>query len=124
MNRISFKKILVILLGFGVLGACEDKFTEMNTNPNGIAPEAANPNLLMTTVLASAAQNYLDLGFNDMAGTMQHTHRRMDGSVGTITTIGVHATGVAGMEFSGTMLYSKKEPKTWAMISFAGCHLR
>lgn len=75
MNRISFKKILVILLGFGVLGACEDKFTEMNTNPNGIAPEAANPNLLMTTVLASAAQNYLDLGFNDMAGTMQHTQK-------------------------------------------------
>lgn len=74
-NRISIKKVLVLVLCFGVLGACEDKLTEMNINPNGIDPSTANPNQLLPSVLAPAAQTYLDLGFGDMAGTMQHTQK-------------------------------------------------
>lgn len=74
-NLLKIKKTFVIILGLCIIAACEDKLTEMNVNPNGIDPASANPNLLMPSVLAPAAQTYLDLGFNDMAGTMQHTQK-------------------------------------------------
>lgn len=74
-NLSSIKKTLLIILGFCVVAACDEKLTEMNINPNGIDPATANPNLLMPAVLAPAAQTYLDLGFNDMAGTVQHTQK-------------------------------------------------
>ncbi len=47
----------------------------MNVNPYGIAPGEVNPNLLMPTILASAAQSYADLGVNDLAGAVQHTQK-------------------------------------------------
>ena len=74
-NLINIKKTLLIILGLCVVASCDDKLTEMNINPNGIDPSTANPNLLMPAVLAPAAQTYLDLGFNDMAGTVQHTQK-------------------------------------------------
>ncbi len=74
-NSMNIKKVLVIFLAFGVLSACEDKLADMNVNPNGIDPSMANPNHLLPAVLAPAAQTYLDLGLNDMAGTMQHTQK-------------------------------------------------
>ncbi|MEX2232050.1 MAG: SusD/RagB family nutrient-binding outer membrane lipoprotein [Cyclobacteriaceae bacterium] len=74
-NLFNIKKTLVVILGFCVVAACDDKLTEMNINPNGIDPATANPNLLMPAVLAPAAQTYLDLGFGDMAGTVQHTQK-------------------------------------------------
>lgn len=64
-----------MLVGFCVVAACDDKLTDMNVNPNGIDPATANPNLLMPAVLAPAAQDYLELGFGDMAGTVQHTQK-------------------------------------------------
>lgn len=74
-NLFNIKKTLLIILGLCVVAACDEKLTEMNVNPNGIDPATANPNLLMPAVLAPAAQTYLDLGFGDMAGTVQHTQK-------------------------------------------------
>lgn len=74
-NLFIIKKTLLIILGLCVVAACDEKLTEMNVNPNGIDPATANPNLLMPAVLAPAAQTYLDLGFGDMAGTVQHTQK-------------------------------------------------
>ena len=74
-NLFRIRKTLVILLAFFVVAACDEKLTEMNINPNGVDPATANPNLLMPAVLAPAAQEYLNLGFGDMAGTVQHTQK-------------------------------------------------
>jgi len=63
------------MLSLLVISACEDTLTEMNVNPNGIDPSTANPNLLMPSVLAPSAQRYLELGFGDMAGAVQHTQK-------------------------------------------------
>ena len=71
----NIKKTLLIILGFCFVAACDEQLTEMNVNPNGIDPATANPNLLMPAVLAPAAQDYLNLGFGDMAGTVQHTQK-------------------------------------------------
>ncbi|SIN80679.1 Starch-binding associating with outer membrane [Algoriphagus halophilus] len=63
---------LVCWVGFT---GCDDKLDEMNINPYGIDPTEVNPNLLMPTILASAAQNYTNLGVNDLAGAVQHTQK-------------------------------------------------
>ncbi|WBL41267.1 SusD/RagB family nutrient-binding outer membrane lipoprotein [Algoriphagus halophytocola] len=68
----GFVMALVCCLGFT---ACDDKLDEMNVNPYGIDPAEVNPNLLMPSILASAAQSYASLGVNDMAGAMQHTQK-------------------------------------------------
>ena len=64
-----------MVIGFFLIASCEEKLDEANINPYGIAPESANPNLLMTSVLAPAAQAYVDWGFNDLAGAVQHTQK-------------------------------------------------
>lgn len=74
-NLLSIRKTLVAILGFCIVGACDETLTDMNINPNGVDPATANPNLLMPSVLAPAAQSYLELGFGDMAGTVQHTQK-------------------------------------------------
>ncbi|WPP50446.1 SusD/RagB family nutrient-binding outer membrane lipoprotein [Catalinimonas niigatensis] len=74
-NLFDIKKILFIIMGLFIATACDDELTEMNINPNGIDPSTANPNLLMPSVLAPAAKEYLELGFNNIAGTMQHTQK-------------------------------------------------
>lgn len=58
-----------------IASGCEDRLTELNQNPNGVPLAGANANLLMPTVLGSAASRYLDLGVNNMAGAMQHTQK-------------------------------------------------
>lgn len=63
---------LVCWVGFT---GCDDTLDEMNINPYGIDPTEVNPNLLMPTILASAAQNYTNLGVNDLAGAVQHTQK-------------------------------------------------
>ena len=74
-NLFEFRKIAVFLLGLILVTGCDDKLSEINTNPYGIDPANANPNLLMPTVLSAAAQNYLQLGYNDLAGAMQYTQK-------------------------------------------------
>ncbi|MDO1448970.1 SusD/RagB family nutrient-binding outer membrane lipoprotein [Rhodocytophaga aerolata] len=71
--RIINKSALILLLV--IVSSCKDQLTEMNENPNGIDPATANPNLLMPTVMTGAAKSYLELGFGDIAGVMQHTQK-------------------------------------------------
>ncbi|HEY5918330.1 MAG TPA: SusD/RagB family nutrient-binding outer membrane lipoprotein [Chryseolinea sp.] len=54
--------------------SCED-LTEANENPNGVQPEAVNPNLVLPTVLTEAARAYVNLGYQDIAGVVQHTQK-------------------------------------------------
>uniref|UniRef100_UPI003F6EC88F SusD/RagB family nutrient-binding outer membrane lipoprotein n=1 Tax=Dyadobacter sp. TaxID=1914288 RepID=UPI003F6EC88F len=53
--------------------SCNESLTEINKNPNGVDPNSANPNLLMPTVMAGVANQYLGLGFGRIAGVVQHT---------------------------------------------------
>ncbi|MEQ6119448.1 SusD/RagB family nutrient-binding outer membrane lipoprotein [Reichenbachiella sp. MALMAid0571] len=74
MKNISYKKgILVMALAFLTMSACDDKLSEINTNPFAIDPVNANVNLLMPSVLGPSAVNYLNLGLGNMGGAMQHT---------------------------------------------------
>ncbi|WP_225586988.1 SusD/RagB family nutrient-binding outer membrane lipoprotein [Algoriphagus sp. Y33] len=68
----GFLMALICCVGFT---GCDDKLDDMNINPYGIDPAEVNPNLLMPTILASAAQSYTDLGVNNMAGAVQHTQK-------------------------------------------------
>ncbi|GAB4033303.1 SusD/RagB family nutrient-binding outer membrane lipoprotein [Spirosoma gilvum] len=72
-----FQKItvgLVLVLGLFVLYSCKD-LTQLNINPNGVQPETVNPNLIMPTVLTETAKLYTNLGFQDIAGVVQHTQK-------------------------------------------------
>ncbi|WP_257668803.1 SusD/RagB family nutrient-binding outer membrane lipoprotein [Parapedobacter tibetensis] len=67
-KRFSWVFALVVMSG------CKD-LTELNIDPNGSDEATINPNLIMPTVLTEAAKVYLDLGFQDVAGVMQHTQK-------------------------------------------------
>lgn len=69
-NSFIFVLILIFTIGF----SCND-LSELNINPNNIAPEVADLNLLMPTVITSLGQTVVDLGFGDIAGVMQHTQK-------------------------------------------------
>lgn len=72
-----FQKItasLALVLGLFFLYACKD-LTQLNINPNGVQPETVNPNLVMPTVLTETAKLYTNLGFQDIAGVVQHTQK-------------------------------------------------
>src|SRR5690606_36480997 len=58
-----------------LLGSCTDYLVELNENPNGAEPSNAHPNLVMPTVLSEAGKLYLNLGYQDLAGVMQHTQK-------------------------------------------------
>ncbi len=68
----NLKVILVLAMTFLVINACDDKLTDLNKNPNAVNPEDGNANLLMPSVLGPTASSYLNLGFQNMAGAMQH----------------------------------------------------
>lgn len=72
-NWIKHTKVLSLatVLAFG---SC-DSLDEINTNPNGVAPADANVNMLMPTVMVGAAKNMVNLGYNDVAGVVQHTQK-------------------------------------------------
>src|SRR5690554_4886115 len=74
-NLFQIKRLCLLVTGIFLIASCEEKLTEANVNPFGIDPDSANPNLLMTSVLAPAAQAYVDWGFNDLAGAVQHTQK-------------------------------------------------
>lgn len=69
------KNIMLFLLGIFVIASCDEKLTETNVNPYGMDPNEVNPNLLLPSVLAPAAQDYVDLGFNNLAGAVRHTQK-------------------------------------------------
>src|SRR5690606_16707294 len=66
----------VLALAIGILfwSSCKD-LTELNINPNGASEEEVNANLLMPTVLTESAKLYVNLGYQDIAGVVQHTQK-------------------------------------------------
>ncbi len=64
---------IAFALSVVMLWSCSDLLTDANKNPNVVDPLNANYNLIMPPVLASTAMKYLDLGWGEMSGTMQHT---------------------------------------------------
>ncbi len=70
----KIKNILLLIFFLGSVLSCKD-LDELNINPNGVDPEIAHPNLLMSTVIAGMGQTVVGLGFGDIAGVMQHTQK-------------------------------------------------
>ena len=70
-----YKGLLMALICWVGFTGCDQKLDEMNVNPYGIDPAEVNPNLLMPSILAAAAQSYANLGVNDLAGAVQHTQK-------------------------------------------------
>jgi hypothetical protein len=74
-NLLKIKKISLFIVAAFLTASCEENLNEANINPYGMDPASANPNLLLPSVLVPAAQSYVDLGFNDLAGAVQHTQK-------------------------------------------------
>ena len=68
------KNILALFILVGSFFSCED-LTEVNNNPNGVQPELVNPNLIMPTILTETAKLYVNYGYQDIAGVVQHTQK-------------------------------------------------
>lgn len=68
------KKTLILLVLLSSFFSCKD-LTELNENPNGVQSDQVNPNLIMPTVLTEAAKLYVNLGYQDIAGVVQHTQK-------------------------------------------------
>ncbi|MGG7660831.1 SusD/RagB family nutrient-binding outer membrane lipoprotein [Dyadobacter sp. BHUBP1] len=74
MKKLHNKFVIIPLLLACMVFSCKD-LTELNENPNGVAPETVNPNLVLPTVLTEAAKLYVNLGYQDIAGVVQHTQK-------------------------------------------------
>jgi hypothetical protein len=74
MKMNKYIKIAVFAVLTGSFFSCED-LTSVNTNPNGVQPDMVNPNLIMPTVLTEMAKAYVNLGYQDIAGVVQHTQK-------------------------------------------------
>ncbi|WP_435355714.1 SusD/RagB family nutrient-binding outer membrane lipoprotein [Emticicia sp. SJ17W-69] len=74
MKNNQFKIFSLIVLFSCSVFSCKD-LTELNANPNGVNPLTANPNLVLSTVLTEAGKVFVTLGYQDMAGVMQHTQK-------------------------------------------------
>jgi hypothetical protein len=72
--KIIHKRNLIFLILLTSFFSCKD-LTELNTNPNGVQADLVNPNLIMPTVLTEAAKLYVNLGYQDIAGVVQHTQK-------------------------------------------------
>ncbi len=72
--KLTNKKYLVFLVLLTSFFSCKD-LTELNENPNGVDADQVNPNLIMPTVLTETGKAYLNLGYQDIAGVMQHTQK-------------------------------------------------
>lgn len=72
LNKISIL-LLAAIMALGIQ-SCKD-LTELNINPNGVDLEKANANLILSTVLTQAAQNYVSVGYGNASGVMQHTQK-------------------------------------------------
>ena len=68
------KNIITLVFLFSFFFSCQD-LTEVNNNPNGVQPDLVNPNLIMPTVLTETAKMYVNLGYQDIAGVVQHTQK-------------------------------------------------
>lgn len=71
------KSKIFILFSLSVLGfnSCTKELVKMNENPNGVDPSKANTSLVLTTVLTESFKSFINLGYLDIAGVMQHTQK-------------------------------------------------
>ncbi|NDC77636.1 MAG: SusD/RagB family nutrient-binding outer membrane lipoprotein, partial [Chitinophagia bacterium] len=74
MTRIHSYGIAAGLASVLLLGSCK-KLDEYNVNPNGVSTSEANPNLLMPGIQRGVALNMLNMGYQDIAGVVQHTQK-------------------------------------------------
>ena len=74
MKRILKTNTACLVLFLSFLFSCKD-LTQLNVNPNGIQPAGVNPNLVMPTVLSETGKAFVNLGFQDIAGVVQHTQK-------------------------------------------------
>ena len=74
MTRIHSYGIAAGLASLLLLGSCK-KLDEYNVNPNGVSTSEANPNLLMPGIQRGVALNMLNMGYQDIAGVVQHTQK-------------------------------------------------
>ncbi|WP_028523805.1 SusD/RagB family nutrient-binding outer membrane lipoprotein [Runella limosa] len=70
----NFKSTCLMLLFSCTVFSCKD-LTVLNENPNGVNPANANPNLVLSTVLTESGKAFVNLGYQDIAGVMQHTQK-------------------------------------------------
>ena len=64
----------ILFTGVFILASCSN-LEELNKNPNGISTSEANVNLLMPSILRGYALANLNLGYQELAGTVQHTQK-------------------------------------------------
>jgi len=74
MKHLNMKSIVVAIMGIFMVSSCKD-ITELNDNPNGVNPLTANPSLVLSTVLTETGRAYVNLGYQDVAGIVQHTQK-------------------------------------------------
>lgn len=74
MKMNKYIKIAAFTVLTGTFFSCED-LTVVNTNPNGVQPDVVNPNLVLPTTLTEMAKLYVNLGYQDIAGVVQHTQK-------------------------------------------------
>jgi len=55
--------------------SCSKDLTKWNEDPNGVNQGTANPNLVLSTVLTETGKAFVNLGYQDIAGVMQHTQK-------------------------------------------------
>ncbi|MEZ4904979.1 MAG: SusD/RagB family nutrient-binding outer membrane lipoprotein [Spirosomataceae bacterium] len=74
MKANTLKFTCFVVLFSCTVFSCKD-LTVLNENPNGVNPITANPNLVLSTVLTEAGKAFVNLGYQDIAGVMQHTQK-------------------------------------------------
>lgn len=74
MKIVNKKFIACCLMTASLLFACED-LTETNVEPNGLQPQLVHPNLVLPTIISETGIKVVNLGYQDIAGVMQHTQK-------------------------------------------------
>ncbi|KAA0992449.1 SusD/RagB family nutrient-binding outer membrane lipoprotein [Dyadobacter aurulentus] len=74
MKHLRIKSIVLAIMGIFMVSSCKD-ITELNDNPNGVNPLTANPSLVLSTVLTETGRAFVNLGYQDVAGIVQHTQK-------------------------------------------------
>lgn len=69
----SLTKVSLIAVVF-LIASCES-LDEINVNPNGVPTSEANANLLMPGIQRGIATSLLNLGYQEIGGTVQHTQK-------------------------------------------------
>ncbi|GAA4431710.1 hypothetical protein GCM10023091_02890 [Ravibacter arvi] len=54
------------------LSSCTNLLNEANISPNVVDPAVSNPNMIMPNIMVPMANKYLDWGWGNISGTMQH----------------------------------------------------